>query len=276
MDTKTPGKQRLIKCRTLWLSDIHLGFNGCRADDLLDFLHSVECERIYLVGDIVDLWAMRKGLHWPQSHNNVVRTLLGLAKHGTRVVFVPGNHDELIRDFSGNRFGRIRIDNRPIHDTADGRRFLVTHGDEFDSVVQCSRLVAVAGSHAYEFLLKVNRIFNRIRSYFGRPYWSLSAYLKHKVKNAVNFISQYESILANEARKEGVDGVICGHIHRAEITDLDGITYVNCGDWVESCTAIIEDHNGKMELIHWLDMSQRVVALHAPKQAEQSRVRPAA
>ena len=276
MNTLTRKNTEKISCRTVWLSDIHLGFKGCRAEDLLAFLNAVEYQRIYLVGDIIDLWAMRKGLHWPQSHNDVVRKLLGLAKQGVKIIFVPGNHDELIREFSGNRFGRIQINNRPIHNTADGRRFLVTHGDEFDSVIQCSKLLAVLGSHAYEWLLRVNRIFNCIRSYFGRPYWSLSAYLKHRVKNAVNFISQYESVLAGEARKAGVDGVICGHIHRAEITDLDGISYINCGDWVESCTAIIEDQSGHMELIHWLDHCNNVVNINHATPPDRPSIRPAA
>jgi UDP-2,3-diacylglucosamine pyrophosphatase LpxH len=251
-----------LKYRTVWISDVHLGFRGCRADFLLDFLRSVECETLYLVGDVIDFWSMESsGLYWPQEHNNVVRTVLGKAKHDTRVVFVPGNHDELLRDFIGNDFGNVQIRADAMHETADGRRLLVMHGDEFDSVVKCSRWLAVLGSRAYDLLLRLNRWVNGFRRTFGFPYWSLAAYLKHRVKEAVNFISSFEMAVAREARKRGADGVVCGHIHRAEIAELDGVLYLNDGDWVESCTALVERFDGTLEILHWGDRKEVLKSL---------------
>lgn len=242
------------RCRSIFISDVHLGFRGCRADFLLDFLRSTDSEYLYLVGDIVDIWQMeRKGLYWPQEHNNVIRAILGKARHGTRVVFIPGNHDEVLRDFCGMDFGQVQIRRDAIHETADGRKLLVLHGDEFDSVVQCSKWLAVLGSRAYDLLLHLNRWINVFRRRFGFPYWSLAAYLKHKVKNAVNFISSFEQGVAHEVKKRGLDGVVCGHIHRAEITSINGILYCNDGDWVESCTALTESFAGELELVHWSD-----------------------
>ena len=242
--------------RTVWISDVHLGFKGCRADFLLDFLHQVSCERLYLVGDIIDFWHMRRGLYWPQAHSNVVRTVLGKAKHGTQVIYVPGNHDELLREHDGLQMGNLSIRSRVIHTSADGRRLLVMHGDEFDSVVKCSRLLALAGSQAYALLLRASRLVNAVRSRFGLPYWSLAGHLKHKVKNAVNFISNFESAVALAARRHNVDGVVCGHIHRAEISLSGEMLYLNCGDWVESCTALVEHDDGKIELLHWSDQQR--------------------
>lgn len=256
----SPAKRQPRHYRTVWISDVHLGFRGCRADFLLDFLHQVTCDRLYLVGDIIDFWNMRRGLYWPQAHNNVVRTLLGKAKHGTEVIYVPGNHDELLREHDGLQMGNLGIRSRAIHETADGRRLLVMHGDEFDSVVQCSRLLALAGSQAYALLLRANRLVNFARTKLGLPYWSLAGHLKHKVKNAVNFISNFESAVALAARKHGVDGVVCGHIHRAEISVAGGVLYLNCGDWVESCTALVEHADGKIELLHWSDQQHALKA----------------
>jgi UDP-2,3-diacylglucosamine pyrophosphatase LpxH len=247
------GKSSARHYRTVWISDVHLGFPGCRADFLLDFLHRVTCDRLYLVGDIIDFWHMRRGLYWPQAHNNVVRTVLGKAKHGTEVIYVPGNHDELLRAHDGLLMGQLTVRERAVHETADGRRLLVMHGDEFDSVVKCSRLLALAGSQAYALLLRANRLVNFARSKMGLPYWSLAGHLKHKVKNAVNFISNFESAVALAARRHGADGVVCGHIHRAEISMLGDTLYMNCGDWVESCTALVEHADGKIELLHWSD-----------------------
>ncbi|HEX7029960.1 MAG TPA: UDP-2,3-diacylglucosamine diphosphatase [Gammaproteobacteria bacterium] len=241
--------------RAIWISDIHLGFRGCAAELLLDFLHSVECDTLYLVGDIIDIWELERRVYWPQAHNNVIRTLLGKAKLGTRVVYIPGNHDELLRDYCGMDFGNIEVRRDAIHETADGRKLLIMHGDEMDSVVQCSRFLAVIGSRAYDWLLWANRYVNAIRKRLGKPYWSLAAFLKHKVKNAVNFISSFEKGVAHEARRRGADGVVCGHIHRAEIRDIDGILYCNDGDWVESCTALTENFDGALEIVHWADKS---------------------
>ena len=247
------------RLRTIWISDVHLGFKGCRADYLLDFLHATECETLYLVGDIIDLWQMRSGIYWPQEHNNVIRTILGKAKRGTRVVYVPGNHDDMMREYDGMSFVNVAIRREAIHTTADGRRLLVLHGDEFDSVIKCSKLLAILGSHAYDWLLRVNRLVNWWRTKRGRPYWSLAAYLKHKVKNAVNYISNFEHAVAAAAKRHRVDGLVCGHIHRAEITEIDGITYINDGDWVESCTALVERYDGSLHLLQWTTERQHTL-----------------
>ncbi len=249
--------------RTIWISDVHLGFRGCSANFLLDFLRGSECETLYLVGDIIDVWAMKKRPYWPQAHNNVIRTILGKAKHGTRVVYVPGNHDELVRDFDGMHFGNIEITNMTTHVRADGQRMLVLHGDQFDTVVQYSKWLAVVGSAMYDWLLRLNIIVNFVRRKLGFPYWSLAAFLKHKVKNAVQYIGKFEEAVAFEAGRQGVDGVVCGHIHRAEITRIGDVTYCNCGDWVESCTALVEHFDGSLELLHWSDRQDGALSLKA-------------
>ncbi|MGA1463825.1 MAG: UDP-2,3-diacylglucosamine diphosphatase [Steroidobacteraceae bacterium] len=248
-----------LRLRTVFISDIHLGFKGCRAEFLLDFLRRVECREIYLVGDIIDLWSLSKTFYWPQAHNDVIRTLLGKAKHGTRVVYIPGNHDRVFRDNDGLVMGNVEVRREAIHQTADGRRFLVLHGDEFDDIVRVSPFLESVGSRAYGFALRMNRYVNVLRGWFGYPYWSLAAYLKHKVKNAVKFIANFERALTTEARRRNVDGVICGHIHRAEITQFDDLTYCNDGDWVESCTALVEDHSGRLCLLRWTEKATVLV-----------------
>lgn len=245
------------KYRTVWISDIHLGTAGCNAELLLDFLHSIECETLYLVGDIVDGWRLRKGWYWPTSHNEVLRRILKMARKGTRVVYVPGNHDEMFRDYTGLDFGGVELAHEAIHETADGRLLLVTHGDMFDSVVLYARWLAFLGDAAYTFLLKANIWLNAIRRRFHLPYWSLSAYLKIRVKNAVQFIGQYEEAVARAAIERGVDGVVCGHIHHAEIREFDGVTYYNDGDWVESCTALVEDKHGAMSIVDWAEHNRQ-------------------
>jgi len=251
--TLSPAQNPRHWVRSVFISDVHLGSRGCNATALLSFLREVQTDNLYLVGDIVDLWSLRKTFYWPQEHNNVVRTILGKAKHGTRVVYVPGNHDEDFREFAGSVFGNLEIVNDCIHVTAQGERLLVLHGDEFDSVVKCSRWLAALGSRAYDFSIDMNRHFNRIRRFFGYEYWSLANYLKHKVKNAVNYISSFEQAVAHEVRRRGVDGVVCGHIHRAEIVRIDGVLYCNDGDWVESCSALVEDRNGCLSIWNWAD-----------------------
>lgn len=258
---KQVSQKEKIKVRSVWISDIHLGFRGCSADFLLDFLHKVECEYLYLVGDIIDVWEMKKKMFWPQAHNNVIRTLLGKAKHNTKVIYVPGNHDEMLRDYDGAVFGNVEIQNEVIHTTADNRKLLILHGDQFDSVVKISPLLAKVGSRLYEWLLRANRYVNLVRRKLGFSYWSLAAFLKHKVKNAVQYISNFEEAVAHEAARQGVDGVVCGHIHRAEIARHHNVDYYNCGDWVESCTALVEHPNGEMEILHWTDMVELPKAL---------------
>ncbi|MBV9348673.1 MAG: UDP-2,3-diacylglucosamine diphosphatase [Pseudolabrys sp.] len=237
--------------RTLFISDVHLGTRGCQAEKLLDFLKYHEADTIYLVGDIVDGWALRSAWHWPQPHNDVVQKFLRKARKGTRLIYVPGNHDEFLRDYYGTHFGGIEVVENAIHQGADGRRYLVVHGDLFDLVVTQARWLAYLGDKAYDFAIALNRIYNNMRRVLGAPYWSLSQWLKLKVKNAVSFIGDYEKVLAHEARRHDVQGVICGHIHHAAIHDDFGTRYVNCGDWVESCTAVAEHPDGRFEIITW-------------------------
>jgi UDP-2,3-diacylglucosamine pyrophosphatase LpxH len=240
-----------LRVRTVFISDTHLGTPGCNAELLLDFLRSVRCETLYLVGDIVDGWRLKRGWYWPTRHNDIVRRVMKIGKKGTRVVYVPGNHDEALRDFVGLSFGDIEILPEAIHETADGRRLLVLHGDEFDGVVLYARWLAFLGDHAYALLLRLNLVVNRMRRLLGLPYWSLSAHLKHRVKRAVEYMSRFEEAVAHAAELRGADGVVCGHIHSAEIRKIGGITYYNDGDWVESCTALVEHGDGRMEIIDW-------------------------
>jgi len=246
-----PPPQGVQRHRTIWISDVHLGTSGCQAAYLLDFLRHNECDTLYLVGDIIDGWQLRRGWYWNQSHNDVVQKVLRKARKGTRVIFVPGNHDEFARQFIGLSFGDIEVIDEPVHVTADGRRLLVTHGDRFDGVIQHAKWLAFVGDALYMAALRLNHAFNRIRSRMGLRYWSLSQYLKQRVKNAVSFISDFEQALAREARRRGLDGVVCGHIHKAEIRDIDGVLYCNDGDWVESLTALAEAHDGSLQLITW-------------------------
>ncbi len=247
--------------RSIFISDVHLGFSGCSALYLLDFLRSTRCDYLFLVGDIIDVWQMNKKIYWPQAHNDVVRTILGKAKHGTRVIYVPGNHDEVFRDFDGMIFGNLEVHNEYVHTTREDKRFLVLHGDQFDGVITHSKFLALIGSTMYEVLLRANHLVNFIRRRLGFSYWSLASMLKQRVKGAVNFISNYEAALAHAARKNEVDGIISGHIHRAEITQMEDVIYCNCGDWVESCTALVERRDGSMELLHWSERQQSLKTL---------------
>ncbi|MBB4284647.1 metallophosphoesterase [Roseospira goensis] len=237
--------------KTIFLSDIHLGTRGCKADMLLDFLRSTESETLYLVGDVVDGWRLKNHWHWPQAHNDVIQKLLRKARKGTRVIFIPGNHDEFARDYCDANFGDVELRREAIHEGADGRRYLVIHGDEFDGVVMYARWLAVLGDWAYVLVLELNHWFNVARRRLGLPYWSVSQYLKHKVKNAVQYINKFEESMAELAQKRGVDGIICGHIHHAEIRQVGEILYCNDGDWVESCTAMVEHADGRMEILDW-------------------------
>ena len=252
MDTPAEdGPPAALRVRTVFISDIHLGTPGCQAHALLDFLRSVECDTLYLVGDIIDGWQLRRNWFWPQAHNDVVQKLLRKARKGTRVIFIPGNHDEFARRYVEHNFGGVDVAEDWLHTTADGRRLWVTHGDLFDGVIQCAKWLAYVGDSLYEFTLRLNRHFNSLRARLGLPYWSLSRYLKLKVKRAVSYVSDFEEALAREARKRGVDGVVCGHIHHAELRDIDGVLYANDGDWVESLTALVEHPDGRLEILDW-------------------------
>ena len=250
-----------LSFRTVWISDIRLGTRGCKAELLVEFLMSIECDRLYLVGDIIDGWRLKRGWYWPAAHNDVVRRILKMARRGTDVVYVPGNHDEVFRDYVGLSFGGVRLVEHAIHETPDGRRLLIVHGDIFDGVVLYARWLAFLGDRAYELLLKANIAFNAVRRRFGLPYWSLSAHLKKKVKNAVEYISRFEEAVAHAARDLGLDGVVCGHIHSAEVRRLDAITYYNCGDWVESCTALVEHNDGTLVVLDWPEHCRRSAAV---------------
>jgi UDP-2,3-diacylglucosamine pyrophosphatase LpxH len=237
--------------RAIWISDIHLGTSGCKAEFLLDFLRVNESDQLYLVGDIVDGWQLKRGWYWKQSHNDVVQKVLRKARKGTKVTYIVGNHDEVLREFLGLRFGEILIENEVVHELRDGRRLWVTHGDLFDGVIQYAKWLAYLGDTAYTMALKVNDHFNYLRHKMGMSYWSLSQYLKHRVKNAVSFITAFEEALTTEARRRGYDGVVCGHIHRPEIREIDGTLYCNDGDWVESLSALVETHEGELKLVYW-------------------------
>lgn len=251
--------------RTVWVSDIHLGTRGCNAAMLIDFFDHVDCDTMYLVGDIIDGWRLKKKLFWPAEHNDVVWRVLKRARRGTRVVYIPGNHDEMFRQFCGLDFGGVEIMHQAIHQTADGRRLLVLHGDEFDAVMLAHRWLAFVGDAAYTLMMKLNYVFNRARTAMGLPYWSLSKMAKNKVKNAVQFIGRYEEVVAHEAKARGVDGVVCGHIHNAEMREIDGMEYYNDGDWVEGCTALVEHMDGMMEVLHWADeIAKRCDATSTP------------
>ncbi len=264
--------QTTHRYRTVFISDIHLGTRGCQAELLLDFIKSMECDTLYLVGDIIDGWKMKSGgWYWPQAHNDVVQKVLRLARRGVKVIYVPGNHDDRARDFCGVHFGGVIVARDVIHEAADGKRYLVMHGDEFDGVVEHAKWLAFLGDWAYRALIRLNTYSNMIRRRMGFGYWSLSAFIKVKVKNALQFIENFEVAVASEAARRGVDGVICGHIHHAEMREIDGVAYINDGDWVESCTALVEHADGRMEILEWAklrgwSMIERETRVAAPVQ----------
>ncbi len=246
--------------KTIWISDLHLGSTQCQADVLLDFLKYNDSEKLYLVGDIIDFWSLSKKMYWPRDHNTVIQKLLRKARHGTQVIYVPGNHDENVRVYDHYVFGDITVKNSDVHTTVDGKRFLIVHGDEYDTIAQCHKWLAKIGSEGYDFLIWLNRFLRVFRRWFGlRSNFSLAAFVKFKVKNAVQFISDYEESIVRTLRDQNLDGVICGHIHHAEIKEIDDFLYVNTGDFVESCTAIVEHFNGALELIVWEKIEESLV-----------------
>jgi len=255
--TVTPANPDVRHFRTLFISDVHLGSKAAKADFLIDFLRHHEAETIVLVGDIVDGWRLKRNWYWPQAFNDVTQKFLRKARKGTRIIYIPGNHDEFLRDFPGTHFGGVEVADRIFHEAADGRRYLVLHGDEFDVVVRHARVVAYLGDWAYDAAIAINVVFAAVRRRLGLPYWSFSSWAKQQVKTAVNFIGEFQKVVVEEARRADADGVICGHIHHAVITEIDGIRYINSGDWVESCTAIAEHHDGGMELITWQKVASR-------------------
>jgi UDP-2,3-diacylglucosamine pyrophosphatase LpxH len=253
--------------RSVFISDLHLGTRGCRSDFLADFLRQTTCEHLFLVGDIIDGWRLRKSWYWDDSHDQVLRLILRMARAGTKITYIPGNHDEMFRAWLplGLEVAGIRLRREAVHHTAAGKQLLVMHGDEFDSVVRYARFLALLGDWAYTVALTFNRYFNAVRRRLGYPYWSLSAWLKLQVKEAVKAIDRFEAALANEARRRGCDGVVCGHIHHPEMREVNGVLYINDGDWVESCTALVEHHDGRLELIDWAALNG--LSFFTPRQA---------
>jgi UDP-2,3-diacylglucosamine pyrophosphatase LpxH len=237
--------------RTIFISDVHLGTRGCKAELLLDFLQHNACDTLYLVGDIVDGWQLKRRWFWPEAHSNVVHEILRKVDEGTRVIFVPGNHDEFLRGFCGRNYSGVEVVRELVHETADGRRMLVIHGDQFDGVIEFAKWLAHLGSWAYDKALQANEMLHSVRRALGLPYWSLSNWLKHAVKDAVEYVCRFEEVVARAAAQRGLDGVICGHIHQAAIRQIGDILYHNDGDWVESCTALVEDARGHLEIVRW-------------------------
>jgi UDP-2,3-diacylglucosamine pyrophosphatase LpxH len=243
---------QLKRYRTVWLSDVHLGSRACRAEFLLEFLAHTRADVLYLVGDIVDLQSLRRSFHWPKAHTLVLERLLRMSREGTQIYYVPGNHDDDFRAFDGSRIGGIEVRRRMIHETADGRRLLILHGDEFDSALKCSALLALVGSFGYFLLLVLNRLNHAVNDFLGRPYWSLSHYIKMRIGKAVRYVKRFEDACLKAAHEAGVDGVVCGHIHKADMIERRGLLYCNDGDWVESCTALVESDAGELSLCSWL------------------------
>ncbi len=237
--------------RSVWISDVHLSVHDARADLVYSFLNRIKCDHLYLVGDLIDVWSLRNRWHWPREYNEVIHKLLKRSRKGAHVVYIPGNHDEFFRNFVGYRFGDVEIRANAIHTTADGRRFLVLHGDEFDIIVRYRRTLSLLANWAYGRLLTLNRMVNAVRRFFGWPYWSMSTAIARKVQHAVKHLADFEELLVAEARRQRVDGVICGHTHRPALRDHDGVWYCNTGDWLENCTALVEHEDGRMELLWW-------------------------
>ncbi len=250
MKDNTTGYSTL-RCNTVWISDTHLGSKDCQVEQLKNFLLSVECDKLYLLGDIVDFWALRKKFWWPQSHYEILKILFNKAQNGTRVIYIPGNHDIPIRDYATTFFGPIEIKPEDVHQTADGKRYLLFHGDILDEQIRLAKWIKWIGDVGYQYLMKANRIVSFWRRITGKDYWSLASYLKNRMKNARDAIDIYATAAAREAKQRNLDGVICGHIHLPEIKTIDGISYCNDGDWVEHCSALIENPSGQLSLIHW-------------------------
>ncbi len=254
--------------RSIWLSDIHLGHKGCKAEYLLDFLQSMRSGTLYLVGDVIDVWSMQRNMHWPPSHNSIVRAILEKAREGTRIIYIPGNHDEQFREYAGMIFGNIEIHDEYVHLTPAGKRILLLHGDIYDAIMKCSSIKNYLGNLGYELLLYINRHVSKLRNRMGLPYWSLSAFVKRNVSTAMQHVYHFEKVVAYDAKKRGFDGVVCGHIHYAGMREIDGTLYCNDGDWVENCTALVEGEDGQLELLHWTERQMTLHVRHADRHAE--------
>jgi UDP-2,3-diacylglucosamine pyrophosphatase LpxH len=254
---------RVRRYRTIFISDVHLGTRGCKAELLADFLAHNDCQTLFLVGDIVDGWRLKESWYWPETHSQVLWAILAKVAEGTRVIYVPGNHDETFRSYCGLELAGVELHSEAIHRTAEGHDLLIVHGDHFDGIVRYARWVHKAGGLAYRLALVLNDTVNAVRKCMDLPYWSLSAYLKSKVKDAGLFIADFEEAAAREARERGVQGIVCGHIHHARIRHIEGTLYCNDGDWVESCTALTEDWRGRLEIVHWNGLAGETDAIPA-------------
>ncbi|RJE77274.1 UDP-2,3-diacylglucosamine hydrolase [Pseudoalteromonas citrea] len=253
---------------SIWISDLHLGYKDCKADYLLDFLNRTDCDVLYLVGDIVDLWSMKRQFYWEPSHYKVLECIQAKAESGTRVIYIPGNHDETFRHYVGRSLFNVEVHRTFIHTTSAGKRFLLVHGDDFDSATRYNKLISIAGDAGYDFLLFLNRWTNRIRRIYGGHYWSLASWIKNRVHKAREAIAAFEAAAIHEAKKQGVDGIICGHIHQPALKVSDGIVYCNDGDWIENCTALVENKDGRIELLHWSDIQHVLHTVELAKPPE--------
>jgi len=268
-----PLDRHVLRYRTIWISDVHLGTRACKAEFLVDFLRHNESDTLYLVGDIVDGWRLKKSWYWAQSHNDVIQKLLRKVRKGTKVIYIPGNHDEWLRDYFEMRFGGITVLPETVHETADGRRLLVLHGDAYDSVVRYARWLTFLGDWACDAMVWLNNHVHHWRRRLGYPYWSLAAAIKGRLKNAVRYIGSFARAMSDEARRRGVDGIVCGHIHRAALTQHEDILYCNDGDWVENCSTLVEDVNGRLMLWNW---AERAGKLNPVSTGKRTRLRQAA
>jgi len=249
------GASSSTRVRSVFISDLHLGTRDCQAPELVEFLRDTEVETLFLVGDIVDLWSMRRGIYWPASHHEVLRLIVEKARRGTRVIYIPGNHDELARALCGSLLAGVEVHSEYVHTTSGGRRLLVMHGDAFDGAVRFSPLLKATGCAIYSALLWLGHYVNLVRGVLGLPRWSLAAWLKSRVGDAREYVLRYERAAAHEARRRGFDGIVCGHIHRPRIARIDGVLYCNDGDWVDHCTALVEDRAG--DLVLWSARSSK-------------------
>lgn len=270
-----PHEQGRFHVRSIFISDVHLGTRGCQAERLLEFLRDYDSDNLFLIGDIIDFWSMSRGIHWTPAQNTVVQKILRRARHGQQVMLIPGNHDEAIREYDGVSFGDILVKQEHVHVAADGKRYLLIHGDKYDQVTRYHRWLAVIGDVGYNLLVRLNATLSRLRRLLRRPgYWSLAGYAKNKVKQAVSFVFDFEDSVIHAVRERGLDGVICGHIHSAVIRPVDGVTYINCGDWVDSCSAIVEHHDGQLELIRAYESATAVIPAPTPETAPVPSVSP--
>lgn len=270
---KATANQTVTRNRAIFISDVHLGTKDCQANQLNEFLKLYHCEALYIVGDFIDGWRMAKKVHWRKSYTRIIRRILKLSKRGVKIYYITGNHDEFLRKFANNRFDNIHLINKMVHTTADNKRLVVIHGDQFDGVTRAHKILKWVGDWGYDVLMFLNRQFNRMRAKYGYGYWSFAGYLKSHIKRAQQYIVDYEDAASHYAEKQGYDGIVCGHIHHPAMKQLNNVTYYNTGDWVESCTALIEDFDGQFTLMDWKNHEAPTIT-HAPQPLEVTEITP--